>query len=66
MMNQVCPIKQLAASISFSILGTNKVMAEVIAKMSNEDATKATYCDKESCAWWNTTRGCCGVLEKSI
>lgn len=64
MMNQICPIKKSAASISFSILATDSTMGPVVASMSKEDIDKTTYCVGKECAWWSTTRGCCGVLEK--
>ena len=64
MMNQICPIMTLATSISFSILATDNAMGAVVASMSKEDTSKTTYCVEKECAWWNTTRGCCGILEK--
>lgn len=64
MMNKICPIKKLAASISFSILLTDSAMGDVVASMSQEDINKTTYCVEKECAWWGTTRCCCGILEK--
>ena len=64
MMNRICPIMTLAASISFSILATDSVMSDAVASMSKEDTNKTTYCVEKECAWWSTTRCCCGILEK--
>lgn len=60
--NKICPIKELTSCISFSILGISNANIDAMLKLNAEKITKSTYCNNELCAWWNTTRGCCGIM----
>ena len=54
--NKICPIKELAAAVTFSILGASNHTTNYVAAMSKEDCIQTTYCSKEDCAWYIMTK----------